>query len=94
MTKRFEANWRTREMLAIALAWRLGRLKLKAVPTADLGSAPLPGFIKSNKTIEIRKTGSSCVLCDHLTFDHAYIISFMLSVRGCTGDYKASWLAE
>ena len=62
MTKRFEANWRTREMLAIALAWRLGRLKLKAVPTGDFGSAPLPVFIKKVTKLELKchKIGFKC----------------------------------
>jgi len=42
LTNRLEANWSRRDTLAISVAWRFGRLKLKAVPTADLGSAPLP----------------------------------------------------
>ena len=88
MTKRFEANWRTREMLAIALAWRLGRLKLKAVPTGDFGSAPLPVFIK--KVTKRLKFHLNCndsrffsVIIRQLIM---HIISFMLSVRECTGD--------
>ena len=46
LTNRLEANWRTRETLAIKVAWRLGLLKLNAVPTADWGSAPLPVIAK------------------------------------------------
>lgn len=42
LTNRLDANWRTRETFAMSVACRLGRLKLKAVPTGDFGSAPLP----------------------------------------------------